>query len=252
MGYGAAFAGVYDTFMPDAEYEKRTAYIAGLLARARIRDGIVLDLGCGTGAVTAGLIGRGYDLIGVDLSADMLAAAKERLKAEGLAALLLCQDMRELDLYGTVRATVSTMDCVNHITDRRDLLRVFRKVSLFTEPGGVFIFDANTTYKHREILADETFVLEDDDHLLVWQNFSDRKTDRVDMLLDLFTRCPDGRYLRQTDEITERAYPIETLTDMLKKAGFDTVQVYDDLKLTPPRDTSERICFVAKKAGGKP
>ena len=78
---------------------------------------------------------------------------------------------------------------------------------------------------------------------------SDRKTDRVDMLLDLFTRCPDGRYLRQTDEITERAYPIETLTDMLKKAGFDTVQVYDDLKLTPPRDTSERICFVAKKAG---
>ena len=247
MPYADAFAAVYDLFTENADYGARTAYLKKLLRENGVRDGIVLDLACGTGTVAASLASDGYDVIAVDASPDMLTQAREKLACFGQRVLFLCQDMRALDLYGTVRATVCTLDSINHLLTPADVQTAFCKVALFTEPGGVFIFDVNSQYKHREVLADNCFVYETDDRFLVWQNALDPQTDTVEMLLDIFTLRPDGSYERDGDEITERAYGEAALCEMLRTAGFSDVRVYGDLTQSPPEAKAERLCFVAVK-----
>ncbi|HJA34740.1 MAG TPA: class I SAM-dependent methyltransferase, partial [Candidatus Mediterraneibacter merdigallinarum] len=145
-----SFASVYDTFMDNVPYSEWAQYIRGLLLESGTEDGIVLDLGCGTGSLTELLAGYGYDMIGVDNSEDMLELAMEKRLKSGHDILYLLQDMREFELYGTVRAVVSVCDSLNYITDPEDLVQVFRLVNNYLDPGGVFIFDFNTDYKYRE------------------------------------------------------------------------------------------------------
>ena len=155
MGAYESFALVYDEFMEDVPYEKWADWLTGYLRKNGIGDGIVLDLGCGTGKMTRLLSAAGYDMIGADSSAAMLQEAREAGGDESI--LYLQQDMRELDLYGTVRAVVSVCDCMNYLLDREDLLRVFRLVNNFLDPGGLFLFDMNTLYKYSRVLGDSTF-----------------------------------------------------------------------------------------------
>ena len=245
--YEGGFAGVYDAFMEDADYRSRADYILRILADGGIRDGILLDLGCGTGTLTALLADAGYDLIAADVSADMLARAREKLAGYGGRILFLLQDMRELDLYGTVRAAVCSLDGMNHLLTESDLLEAFRRVSLFTEPGGLFVFDLNTVYKHREILGDNCFVYENEDSFLVWQNELDPETDTVTMLLDVFEETPDGTYRRDGDEIAERAYPLPVIRSLLEQAGFSAVRFYADGTFEAPGEETARVCAVAVK-----
>ena len=141
------FARVYDTFMDNVPYEEWSRYLIGLLRREKIEDGLVLELGCGTGSMTQLLSAAGYDMIGVDNSEDMLEIAMEKKTGSGLNILYLLQDMREFELYGTVRAVVSVCDSINYITEEEDLLQVFRLVNNYLDPGGIFIFDMNTVYR---------------------------------------------------------------------------------------------------------
>ncbi|MBQ7688509.1 MAG: class I SAM-dependent methyltransferase [Clostridia bacterium] len=247
MAYLETFAGIYDAFTDNVSYADRAAFVLELLRDAGISDGILTDLACGTGTMSAYFADVGFDVIAIDASPDMLMRAREKLAAYGEKVLFLCQDMRSLDLYGTVRATVCSLDGINHLLTPEDVLAAFRRVALFTEPGGVFIFDVNTPYKHRQVLENRSFVYENDDCFLVWQNELDAKTDTVDMLLDIFTLQPDGGYLRDCDEITERAYETETLCDLLKQAGFSRVTVYADLQKKAPAPEEERIYFTAIK-----
>jgi ubiquinone/menaquinone biosynthesis C-methylase UbiE len=247
MAYEYGFAGVYDQFTDPADTLARAEYYKGLLVENGVADGILLDLACGTGRLSAFFIENGYDVISVDGSEDMLAQARELLSGYGARALLLKQDMRELDLYGTVRACVCATDSVNHLTAPEDVLRTFARVSLFLEPGGVFVFDVNTVYKHKHVLSNNTFVYEDENDFLVWQNEYDPADDTVHMLIDVFSADGDGRYIRYGDEITERAYSPAFLKQALTEAGFRQVEIYNDLTRVSPPEDAERICIVAKK-----
>ena len=247
MAYDSAFAEVYDTFTQNTEVEKRTAFLHALLCRFGIKDGILLDLACGTAKLSEAFIKLGYDVICTDASYNMLTKARERLEKYGNRALILSQDMRELDLFGTIHACICTLDSINHITDKREVQTVFDRVSLFTEPDGVFIFDVNTVYKHREILGNNTFVYENDTDFLVWQNDYNPSDNTVQMTIDIFTFDGNQKYTRASEDIVERAYETDEIIRMLKKAGFRKTYCFGDLKDSAPVDTEERIYFAAIK-----
>ena len=152
-----AFAGVYDAFNEDADYDSLFRYVCGVLRAHGVEDGIVADLGCGTGELTLRLAAAGYDMIGVDLSPEMLSVLREKAWETGQEGLLLlCQDIAELDLYGTVRAAVSTFDTFNHIGPAEKFRRALCRAALFVEPGGLVLFDMNTPYKHARIVSGAT------------------------------------------------------------------------------------------------
>ena len=153
-----SFAAVYDVFMDDVPYEEWCEYVCGILQEYGIRDGLVLDLGCGTGTMTRLLAEQGYDMIGVDCSEDMLELAQEKEAGKSLNILYLLQDMREFELYGTVRAVVCICDSINYILEEEELLQVFRLVNNYLDPGGLFLFDLNTVYKYREVIGDATIM----------------------------------------------------------------------------------------------
>ncbi|MDR1628829.1 MAG: class I SAM-dependent methyltransferase [Oscillospiraceae bacterium] len=246
MAY-AAFAQVYDSLTQNVEYEKRAEYLCSLLSFGGVSGGILLDLACGTGSLSVEFCRRGFEVIGVDSSPDMLSIARNKLCDHECGALLLCQDMAELDLYGTVNCAVCALDSLNHITDEKKLRRAFERVSLFLEPGGVFVFDMNTLHKHESVLADNAFVYEADGVFCAWRNaYAGRG--RVDICLDIFM-CGRGGYERFTEEFSEQAYSEEFIKDCLCGAGFELLAVYDDMTLAGPRPDSERIYYTAKKSG---
>lgn len=245
-GYGS-FSDFYDILTENVNYPQRAQYIADLLTANGIEGGILLDLACGTGKLSTEMAKRGFEVIGVDASGDMLSIAMNNAYESGVNILFLCQRMQELDLYGTINACVCTLDSINHLTQAADVQAAFDKVSLFTEPGGVFVFDVNTPFKHREILADNTFVYDMDGVYCVWQNTLDRDTDTVQIDLDIFEEIEDGVYERIQEGFCERAYEINELEAMLDKAGFEVINIYDELTNQPPRADSQRVFIVARK-----
>lgn len=239
-GY-ASLSTVYDRLM-EVDYAARADYLLALFDRHGGKSGTLLDLACGSGTLTAELLRRGRDMIAVDGSEEMLALAAEKAPR----ALLLCQDMRELDLYGTVDGAVCTLDSLNHLLTTADIVEVLQRLRLFIEPGGLLIFDVNTPYKHREVLANNAFVYELDDVFCVWQNRLLSRTCEVRMMLDIFEEMPDGRYERLQDEITERAYSERTWRAMLAAAQFTPLALYGDMTMMPPEADEQRWVFVAR------
>ena len=247
MSYGV-FSEFYDALTANVSYDKVSQVLGSLLTRYGKSRGLLLDLACGTGSVSVRLAEKGYEVIGVDLSPEMLSEAQNKAYSAGQNILFLCQDMTALDLYGTVDAAVCTLDGLCHLPNEESVQAALRKVSLFMNPGGVFLFDVNSVYKHRAVLGNNTFVYDTDDVYCVWQNtlLSDGVT--VQMDLDFFEPVSDaGDYVRQSERFTERAYPRETLEAMLKKAGFTVLDVFDGYSGKPAHDTSERLLFAVRK-----
>lgn len=247
-GY-SAFAYFYDRLTANISYQERAGYFHGLIEKyRRVPGNILLDLACGTGSLTFPLGELGYDMIGVDCSQDMLSVAMEKQAELGTSHLFLCQDMTELDLYGTVDITVCALDSLNHLTDPSQVQRAMNKVSLFTVPGGLFLFDVNTPYKHREILGNNTFVYDCDQVFCVWQNSLAPETGTVTMDLDLFEREKNGtRYVRKGESFQERAYSRDEILGFLRNAGFCLEAVLGDDTLEPPTPTTQREIYVARK-----
>lgn len=207
--------------------------------------GLSLDLACGTGSLTVELKKNGVDVYGIDASYDMLSFAREKAEESGLDILFLCQKMQSIDLYGTIDTCVCTLDSINHLTKISDVQKTFDRVSLFMNPGGYFLFDANTIYKHQKVLSDNTFVYDTDDVFCVWQN-SLRENNIVDIELDFFER--EGKvYYRTEEKFAERAYSDEELTDMLVSAGFEVVSRYGDMTFDDPKEDEQRVIYVARK-----
>lgn len=229
--------------MKDAGYDERASYYHRILRDNGVESGILLDLGCGTGSMSLRMAGFGYDVIGVDASVGMLTCARE--KTAGKNILLLNQSMEELDLYGTVNCAVSALDCINHLDGISNVKTAFEKVSLFTEPGGIFVFDVNTVYKHRNILADRDFIIEDEGILCCWRNTLN-PDDSVNITLDFFEE-DDGVWYRETEEFTERAYGIDTLAQALEESGFEVIDIYDDMTFDRVKEDSARAVFAARK-----
>ena len=240
------FARFYDLLTENVGYGKRADYFCRLLSSCNKQKGILLDLACGTGTLSVEFAKRGYDVIGVDYSVGMLNEARLKCANEGLDVLLLYQNAAELDLYGTIDFAVCALDSVNHFADADEVQSAFDKVSLFMNKGGAFVFDVNTVYKHKNILADNSFIYDYDDVFCAWQNTLNSDMS-VDISLEFFALCEDGLWERCGEEFTERAYPLEELEKMLLKSGFSVCGVYDDLTLDPVRPDSERAVFLARK-----
>lgn len=244
MSYGI-FAEFYDELMQGVGYDRRAAYLAVLLAKFGHNAGLTLDLACGTGSLTLELAKMGIDVYGVDYSEEMLSVAQEKAFEENIDTLFLCQKMQELDLYGTIDTCICSLDSINHLTEISDVQKTFERVSLFMNKGGFFVFDVNTVYKHREILADNTFIYDTDDVYCVWQN-SFRENNIVDIDLTFFV--PEGEnYTRYDENFSERAYSRDELTELLNKTGFEVQAVYGDMGFNEPHKNEQRIIFVAKK-----
>ena len=251
MSYDEAFALFYDALTENVDYEARCTYLCDLLAEHGAGKGILLDMACGTGTLSALLAGRGYDVIGVDASSAMLSVAQEKRMEAGFEALFLCQRLEELDLFGTIDAAVCTLDSLNHITDPAALREVLRRTALFMNDGGVFIFDVNTPYKHAEVLGNNTFVYELDDLFCVWQNTWDAETQKTQIKLDLFIRDEeeDKVYERYEESFCERVWEIEDLKQWLEDVRFEVVAVYAENSRAAVSPQTERAVFVCKKHG---
>ncbi len=246
MGSYENFAAVYDALMGDADYKKRTDYILKLFKKFGAKPTLLLDVACGTGGFSMEFARRGIEVIGADISEEMLSVARENSTAQGLEILFLCQSAQELDLYGTVDGAVCCMDSINHITDKRTLKKAFGKISLFLEPEKLFIFDVNTLYKHKEILGDNTFVLEEDGVYCVWQNRFLPKLSSTEITLDFFVEKEKG-YTRTGESFSERAYTHSELQQLLQSSGFEVLGVFDDLTQNPPTAESQRVFYVCRK-----
>ena len=240
------FAYIYDALMADAQYDKRTEYILELFEKYSKKPTLLLDLACGTGEFSLRLAKRGIEVIGVDMSEDMLSIAREKSVETQTDILFLCQKAEELDLYGTVDGAVCCMDSINHITDAENLKTALERVSLFLEKGCLFVFDVNTPYKHENVLSDNTFVFEEENIYCVWQNFYNKENAVTDISLDFFVE-EDGLYERFSESFSERAYTVDFLENLLKDAGFSVKGVFGDMVQNPPKESEERIYLVAVK-----
>lgn len=240
------FAQVYDLFMDNVPYEEWSHYLISLLEEYGVSDGLVLDLGCGTGKMTRLLTKAGYDMIGVDNSGEMLQIAMEQ-GTEGI--LYLCQDMREFELYGTVAAVVSICDSVNYILEEEDLLSVFRLVNNYLDPGGVFIFDLNTLYKYRELLGETTICENREEGSFIWENYFDEEEQINEYDLTLFIREESGLFRKYEETHYQRGYELETIKQLLDEAGMEFVAAYDAFTREQPKDDSERIYVIAREQG---
>ena len=243
----SGFAKVYDLFMDNIPYGEWTEYVKELLAEEGIKDGILLDLGCGTGSVTELLAKAGFDMIGIDNSEEMLDIAMEKRYESGLDILYLLQDMREFELYGTVKGVVSICDSMNYILDDEDLLDVFKLVHNYLDNDGIFIFDMNTMYKYREILADNTFAEDREESSFIWENFYDEEEEINQYDLSLFVQEEDGRYRKYEETHLQRAYEQETVEELLKESGLELLHVYDAFTKEEPAEEAQRIYYVCRR-----
>ena len=241
------FAGVYDRHMEDVPYEQWCDIIVNELKKASIEDGLLLDLGCGTGTLTGMLAAEGYDMIGVDGSEEMLMEAREKMGDADI--LYLCQDMREFELYGTVRAVVSTCDTMNYLLTSEDFIQTVRLVNNYLDPGGLFIFDLNTLYKFREVMGNTTIAESGEDAAFIWDNFFDEESGRNEYDLTLFIKQEDGRFERQIEVHEEQGYTPEEVKGFLAAGGMEFVRVFDADTGGAPTDTSEKVIFIAREKG---
>lgn len=251
-----SFAAVYDTFMDNVPYEKWADYLHELLREYQIEDGLVLDLGCGTGTMTELLAGYGYDMIGVDNAEEMLEIAFEKRTKSGHEILYLLQDMREFELYGTVRAVVSICDSINYITEEEELEKVFRLVNNYLDPGGIFIFDFNTEYKYREMLGNQTIAEERDECSFIWDNYYYEEEGMNEYELTLFIKDDElsGEYgqdicMKFQETHFQKAYSLEKMKSALERAGMDYITAYDAFTRNEPGENSERIYVIAREHG---
>lgn len=242
------FAEVYDLFMDQVPYEKWSGRIIQILSAYGIRDGLVLDLGCGTGSMTELLAGAGYDMIGVDASEEMLELAYEKRAESGHDILYLLQDMREFELYGTVRAIVSVCDSLNYITEEEELLHVFRLVRNYLDPDGVFFFDMNTIYKYSEMLGETTIAENREEGSFIWENYYDPEEQLNQYDLTLYIRDEDDRYTRFEETHIQKAYTLERVLELLQQAGMKAEQIFDSDTGKEVTDTTGKFCIAARKA----
>ena len=245
------FAQVYDRFMDETPYEAWADFVEKKLKEAGIEDGLVLDLGCGTGSVTELLAKKGYDMIGVDISDRMLDIAMEKRTRSGLDILYLQQDMREFELYGTVRAVISLCDSVNYLLEEEELLETFCLVNNYLDPDGLFLFDFNTVYKYQTVIGDSTIAENRDDCSFIWENYYDEESNINEYDLTIFVRQEQEKemFRRFTETHFQKGYTLQTIKDLVERAGLCFVEAMDADTHGPVREESERIYVMAREQG---
>ncbi len=243
IGY-TALAQCYDRFV-GADYSRMVAFIDQQLKQNFDAPQLICDVGCGSGTVALELIKKGYDLIGIDGSVDMLnEAMQKRLRIEnGDKALFLCQELPDFELYGTVDGIVSTLDTLNYLPTEAELDRLFYWFRNYLNPGGILIFDVNSFYKYDQVLKDYCRIYDEDAFFLTWQ--SDFDGTLCHHMISVFEREADV-YIRSDEEQVQRYYSEEQITGLISKYGFDLIGIYDDYSDRPVSAKTERLTYVAK------
>lgn len=240
------FAYCYDRLMMDVDYRRWADYVEELFKRQGLKPELVLDLGCGTGSFCIEMAGRGYDMIGIDISADMLACAKAKSVEKGRDILFLNQDMSGFELYGTVDAIVCMIDSINYVTYKNDLKRLFKLVKNYLNPGGLFIFDINSEYKFEKVLGNNAFHHIGEDLAYIWQNSYDNS--RKICRFDLTVFAGQGQSCSRFDEVHyERAYSVPEIEILVSGSGLHLCSVFGEFSTRKPGKRCERIFFVCKK-----
>ena len=271
-----SFASVYDEFMDGTDYQETADKIQDMITRfglskpsqkrtgaSEARDvllaaekNLVVDIACGTGKLTEILAGRGYDVMGIDLSEEMLSIALNRRDKLGHKTLYLCQDMREFELYGTAGTFVSVGDSVNYLTSDADMVKLFKRINTFLFPRGIFVFDFKTLYLYRDVIGDRTIAEDRDDCSFIWDNCFDPKTNINEYDLSLFIRDAgsDGEdnVFRKFREVHEqRGYTLEEMKHYVKEADLEWVTEMDSDTMGPVTAKSERILCVVREKNKK-
>ncbi len=247
MANYAVMAHFYDEFTEDVPYRAWADFIQSVFQKYGAQPEIVLDLACGTGSLTKLLAEAGYDMIGTDMSPEMLAEASEKTALLNPRPLFLCQRMEKLDLYGTVDAVVCALDSVNYLTSQHTLEAAFARVGLFLNDGGLFIFDVNTEAKFRAIDM-QAYIRESDRCFCAWQAEYQPAKRLMDYYLDFFVAHGKGMYERSSEHHVERAHTLEELKTALEKADMQLEGIYGELTLAPPEKDAGRIFCVARRS----
>ncbi|MCR5747350.1 MAG: methyltransferase domain-containing protein [Lachnospiraceae bacterium] len=233
--------------MKEVPYDKWCDFIEKKLKKYGIDDGLICDLGCGSGTLTTMLSDRGYDMTGIDSSNEML---QEALAKKGKRDILyLGQDIREFELYGTMRAIVSSCDALNYIISKNELKKVFRLAANYLDPAGLFIFDIHTS-AYYEKLGNNTFSDTTERSAYIWDNSYDRSTGINEYELTLFTENPDGSYTRSEEEHMERAYSGVYINKILKGSGFEILEIkadYTERNIDDDHDPTDRVVYITRK-----
>ncbi len=244
--YGA-LAGFYDELTSDVPYHRFADFYDLIFKKYGVSPSTVLDLACGTGTLTCLMASRGFEMIGVDASGDMLAIAQEK-SCEGVfdtPPMFLCQTMEGLDLFGTVDAAVCSLDGMNYLTPEA-VGRVFGRLRLFVAPGGVLIFDVNSPERLRA-LDGQVFLDEREDVYCVWRAAFDGASQALTYGMDIFSRVRGDLWRRECEEHTEYAHPSEFLTRALRDNGFGDISIFGEFRDEPPMEGEERLFFAARR-----
>ncbi len=236
------FAQAYDALTFNVPYDEIAEYYSKILC-SLTNGKRLLDMGCGTGNLSVRLAERGFDVIGQDASSEMLAIAA----AKSPKIRWICQDMARTELGEPVDAVISTLDSVNHLQSADEMEKCFRAVARNLKKGGVFAFDVNTIFKHREILGSNTFVYDVDGVYCVWQNEFDPSDNSVGIELDLFFEEEDGAYTRGYESFREVALSESEMRRRLENAGLQIVEIWEYLTRSIPNEQSEKLMIIAKK-----
>ena len=240
-------AQVYDRLMQDVDYPAIADRAEAIFRQFGCAPNLVLDLGCGTGSLVLELAGRGYDMIGVDNSADMLEQAARKARAASRDVLLLCQDIRAFELYGTVGAILATLDVLNHVTNKQGLRAVFRRVRNYLDPGGLFLFDLNSPFKLSKLLPAQPSYQVAEDITWIWDSAYDRGRRVCTFDLTFFIADDAGTYRREDEIQEERAWTEQEMRELLAETGLEFLAAYDGWRARKPGPESERLFFVARR-----
>ncbi|MBE5879386.1 MAG: class I SAM-dependent methyltransferase [Lachnospiraceae bacterium] len=266
------FASVYDTFMDETPYQEWADFIEELIheygvsvpyknKKVQVESGadsqellnteknLVVDIGCGTGTLTEMLAAKGYDMIGIDLSQEMLQIAIDKKETNQSDVLYLCQDMRELDLYSTAGTIISVCDSVNYLLEKEELVETFRLVNNYLYPGGVFIFDFNTQYKYEEVIGDTTIAENREDCSFIWENYYHEEEQINEYDLTVFVKEQNGLYRKFEENHYQRGYTLAEMIRMIERAGLCLIKAIDADTHEEPTPESERIYIVAREQG---
>ncbi|MDD4689039.1 MAG: class I SAM-dependent methyltransferase [Eubacteriales bacterium] len=241
------FSYLYDNLISkDVDYSQWADYLMTLFAKHNVKPALTLDLGCGTGTLTMEMAKRGCEMIGIDMSEDMLLIAQEKATENGLEIVYLNQDMSKFKLYGSVNAIVSSLDCINYLTTIKQLESLFKQVAFYLEPNGLFIFDVNSDYKMESVLGNNTFIYDEPDIFYVWKSNYNPKTQICNHHLTLFERDEDI-YIRTDEYQRQRLFTYDEIKCAAEKSGLKIKGFYGDRKLKNPSKKCERFFYTIGK-----
>lgn len=236
-------AGKYDIYN-SADYDKYAAFVRDAFESNDIEIKEVLDLGCGTGEMSVRLSDMGYSVTALDNSPEMLSKLIEKINGRDI--LPVCQDMRDIDLFGTITGCISTFDCLNYLQTTADINQTFSKVGLFMEKGGLLVFDVNTDYAYEHVYADNCYVYESGKSMLVWRNFYNKKTKKCAFYLTSFDYVK-GKYIRTDATHIQKNHSPLVIEKAAKNAGFDIIGIYGGLDKTPLNSENPKAYYVLRK-----